>query len=74
MKITIKLFASFRAGRFTIEDREYPGGVTVAGVVADLALPEEELGIMLVNSRHVRLDHVLTNGDTLALFPLLGGG
>lgn len=74
MKITVKLFASFRAGRFSIEERDYPDSLTVAGVVKDLLLPQDELGIMLVNSRHVRLDHVLTDGDTLALFPLLGGG
>lgn len=74
MKLTVKLFASFRAGRFSIEERFYPDGSTVAEVVTDLALPEQDLGIMLVNSRHVRLNHILADGDTLALFPLLGGG
>jgi molybdopterin converting factor small subunit len=29
---------------------------------------------MMVNNRHVKLDRVLIEGDTLALFPLLGGG
>lgn len=74
MKITVKLFASFRAGRFEIQEREYESGTTVAEVAADLKLPEEELGIMLVNSRHVALDHRLADGCTLAFFPLLGGG
>ena len=74
MKITVKLFASFRTGRFTIQDREYPDGTTVGQVAEDLRLPEQELGIMLVNSRHVKCPHTLTDGDTLALFPLLGGG
>jgi sulfur-carrier protein len=74
MKITVKLFASFRTGRFSIEQREYPAGTTVAQIAAELGLPEQELGIMLVNSRHVKLNHVLADGDTLALFPLLGGG
>lgn len=74
MKITVKLFASFRTGRFSIEDRHYPEGTTVADVVAELHLAEQELGIMMVNSRHVKLDRVLEDGDTLALFPLLGGG
>ena len=74
MNITVKLFATFRTGRFTIEPRDYPEGTTVADVVRDLNLAEKELGIMLVNSRHVKLDHRLAAGDTLALFPLLGGG
>lgn len=74
MDITVKLFATFRTGRFTIETREYPDGTTVADVVRELKLSEQELGIMMVNSRHVKLDHRLAEGDTLALFPLLGGG
>jgi molybdopterin converting factor small subunit len=74
MNITVKLFASFRTGRFDIEVRNYPDGTTVADVSDSLSLPQSELGIMMVNSRHVKLDRVLVDGDTLALFPLLGGG
>ena len=74
MNITVKLFASFRTGRFEIESMEYPDGTTVADVVDSLNLQQSELGIMLVNSRHVKLDHLLVEGETLAIFPLLGGG
>lgn len=74
MNITVKLFASFRTGRFDIETRDYPAGTTVADVADSLNLPHSELGIMMVNSRHVKLERVLVEGDTLALFPLLGGG
>lgn len=74
MKVTVKLFASFRAGRFEIEDIEFPVGTTVADVADSLKLPQSELGIMMVNSRHVKLERVLVEGETLALFPLLGGG
>ncbi|HIJ86313.1 MAG TPA: MoaD/ThiS family protein [Desulfuromonadales bacterium] len=74
MIITVKLFASFRAGRFDIETRDYPEGSTVADVADSLSLPQSELGIMMINNRHVKLDRLLVEGDTLALFPLLGGG
>jgi molybdopterin converting factor small subunit len=74
MNITVKLFASFRTGRFDIETGDYPVGTTVADVADSLSLPHSELGIMMVNNRHVKLDRVLVEGDTLALFPLLGGG
>jgi molybdopterin synthase sulfur carrier subunit len=74
MKVTVKLFASFRTDRFEMETVEYPVGTTVADVADSLKLPQSELGIMLVNSRHVKLERVLVEGDTLALFPLLGGG
>lgn len=74
MNITVKLFASFRTGRFDIESRDYPAGTTVADVADRLNLPHSELGIMMINNRHVKLDRLLTDGDILALFPLLGGG
>jgi sulfur-carrier protein len=74
MNVTVKLFASFRAGRFDIETGDYPSGTTVADVADNLKLPHSELGIMMINNRHVKLDHLLSDGDTLALFPLLGGG
>jgi molybdopterin synthase sulfur carrier subunit len=74
MKVTVKLFASFRTGRFDIESVDYPAGTTVADVADGLKLPLSELGIMMINGRHVKLDRPLADGDTLALFPLLGGG
>jgi molybdopterin converting factor small subunit len=74
MKITVKLFASFRAGRIPIDTREYPSGTTVADIVTEQKIPVAELGIILVNSRHVGIDRELADGDTLAIFPLLGGG
>jgi molybdopterin synthase sulfur carrier subunit len=74
MNVTVKLFASFRTGRFDIETVVYPTGTTVADVADSLKLPRSELGIMMINSRHVKLERVLAEGDTLALFPLLGGG
>ena len=74
MKITVKLFATFRIGRFTQEERIYPAGTTVAQIAEELALDPADLGIMMVNSRHVKPDYVVREGDVLALFPLLGGG
>ena len=74
MKVTLKLFASFRTGRFDVETADYPPGTSVADVVDSLKLPRVELGIMLINNRHVKLDHLLSDGDIVALFPLLGGG
>ena len=74
MKITVKLFATFRLGRFDIESRDYPAETTVGDVIKDLDLPENKLGILMVNSRHVDADRVLEEGETLAIFPLVGGG
>lgn len=74
MKITVKLFATFRAGRFDIETRQYPDETTVEQIIDELQLPREKLGIVMVNSRHVDLDREMHDGETLAIFPLVGGG
>jgi molybdopterin converting factor small subunit len=74
MKVTVKLFATFRAGRFDIETRQYPEGTTVEQIIDELQLPREKLGIVMVNSRHVDLDREMRDGETLAIFPLVGGG
>ncbi len=74
MKITVKLFASFRTGRTPVETKDYPPGTKVADIIAEQRIPVAELGIIMVNSRHVSVDRELVDGDTLAIFPLLGGG
>ncbi|MBE0596615.1 MAG: MoaD/ThiS family protein [Desulfuromonadales bacterium] len=74
MQITTKLFASFRIGRFAAMPQSWPAGATVRQVVDQLGIPEGELGIVLINGRHVELGERLNEGDTLSLFPLVGGG
>lgn len=74
MKITIKLFATFRKDRFSVKEQQVAADTTVGKIVDDLQLPVDELGIVLVNSRHADLQQVLGDGDTLSLFPLVGGG
>ena len=74
MRITVKLFATFRNGRFKVDQLELPEGTDCRSIVADLGLSEAEIGIILVNSRHASLDYALQDSDTLALFPLVGGG
>jgi molybdopterin converting factor small subunit len=74
MNVTVKLFATFRVGRFKIEQRDYPPGTTCRAIIADVGLTKQELGIILINGRHAALDTRLEEGDTLSLFPLVGGG
>ena len=73
MRITVKLFATFRNGRFDSEVREVPPGTTVSNVVDGMRLPGS-VGILFVNNRHADLSRELSDGDTLAIFPLVGGG
>ena len=74
MQITLKLFATFRNGRFKVEEREIPEGTDCRSIVLGLGLTEEEIGIILINGRHGELDQKLSHKDTLSLFPLVGGG
>lgn len=74
MKITVKLFAFFRDGRFKSETREYPEPTPVADVVTGLGIDTEEVGVIMINSRHCQFDTLLQEGDDLAIFPVIGGG
>jgi len=74
MRVTVKLFATFRKGRFDVDVREVPPGTTVSRIAKEVDLPEKEIGIVLVNGRHANLSRALADGDTLAIFPLVGGG
>lgn len=74
MQVKVKLFATFRVGRFVEENRAYPPGTSIADVIAELQLPEAQIGMIMLNSRHAEPDRELNDGDTLAIFPLVGGG
>lgn len=74
MNVTVKLFATFRTGRFGSETRMYDEGTTVKKIINELNLPEDDIGATLINGRHVEEDCELQEGDTLSIFPLVGGG
>jgi molybdopterin converting factor small subunit len=74
VKVTVKLFATFRTGRFEAAEREYPVGTTVAQIVDELRIPREEIGILMVSGRHSDLTREIAAGETVAIFPLVGGG
>ena len=74
MQITVKLFATFRNDRFKAAQQELPPDTACRTIMLSLGLTEEEIGVVLVNGRHATLDQVLNEGDTLSLFPLVGGG
>jgi molybdopterin converting factor small subunit len=74
MSVTVKLFATFQKGRFATEQRECPPGTTIASLVDALGIARAEIGVLLVGGRHVELEHVPVPGDSIAIFPLLGGG
>ena len=74
MQITVRLYLTFRTGRFNRETREWPAGVTAAGVARTLDISDSDIGMVLVNDRQAALEQELRAGDTLSLFPVVGGG
>ena len=74
LKVLIKLFATLRDGRFKMETWELPAATHVGKILQDLDIGVEEVAIILVNGRNVEEEYVLHDGDTLALFPPVGGG
>jgi molybdopterin converting factor small subunit len=74
MQIIVKLFATYQVGRFKKELRHYPAGATAQTVIEELELKKDRLGSVLINGRVADLDQGLTDGDILALFPLVAGG
>lgn len=74
MKVKVKLFASFRRGRFKAKDMELIEGCSIGWVTDHLKIPRQELGVIFLNGLSADTDKVLQEGDTLSIFPLVGGG
>jgi len=69
----VKLFATLREGRFDVRPMDLAAGSKVSDVVRFLGIPEE-VALIMIEHRHHEMDRVLGNGETLALFPPVGGG
>jgi sulfur carrier protein len=76
MKITVKLFAFLRQGRFKIRESDFSEGVTVGQVLDSLTITREEMeiGIIFINGKRAEFDSVLKADDILAIFPPVAGG
>ena len=72
--VKVKLFATLREGRFDVKSMEIGTQTSVGDVIRELRIPEKEVTLIFVNGRHAGLDHLLSAGDNLALFPPVGGG
>jgi molybdopterin converting factor small subunit len=79
MKITVKLFATFReylpsdsvnaAFGVVVEEQR-----TVQELIKSLNLPGDIPKIVLINGRQTEVDLQLHEGDTISIFPPLAGG
>jgi len=72
--LKIKLFATFRKGRFKEKQLDFPDESSVDDLLEHLKIPSEKLGILLVNGRNTSLKQTLTAHDVVSIFPSIGGG
>jgi molybdopterin converting factor small subunit len=74
MQIKVRLIGALRIDRFKEQIVEYPDGSTVGEIAIRLQISDRSVGIALINGFHAGPDRTLSDGDTLSLLPILGGG
>jgi molybdopterin converting factor small subunit len=74
MQVQVRLFATFRAGRFKEELRDYPPGTSIRKVAEDLGIDATQIGMVFIDSRYAELDQELHENARLGIFPMVGGG
>jgi molybdopterin converting factor small subunit len=74
MNIEVRLFATLRQGRSPQQSIELPTGSRLADVPARLNIGQHEVSIRLRNGRAAEWETPLSEGDTISLFPAIGGG
>ncbi|MBD3171671.1 MoaD/ThiS family protein [Candidatus Bathyarchaeota archaeon] len=76
MKITVKTYASLREytdGEGTVS-MELDDEACVGDVLRKLGIPRDEVKILMLNGRRVKLGAQMGDGDRLAVFPPIAGG
>ncbi|MHC4758373.1 MAG: MoaD/ThiS family protein [Planctomycetota bacterium] len=74
MVVEVKLFATFRQGRFDKKEMEFSKAVPLADLLKDLNIPLEQVGVLLVNGRNTSPEYLLASEDVVSIFPAIGGG
>jgi len=74
MVVEVKLFATFREGRFSEKKLELSEESSLSDLLKCLKIPEKDAKIIIVNGQAVSVEHVLSNNDVIAIFPPIAGG
>ena len=74
--VTANLYASFRkhvGGKPSVQVAIQPGQ-TIEQLLLQMGIPVEETRILFCNNRIVDRSHPLQGGETVGIFPAIGGG
>jgi len=74
MEIEVRLFATFRVGRWSSKRLSFPEEIQIIDVLNFLQIKKEDLALALVNGSYKEVDEKLKDGDILAIFPPVAGG
>jgi hypothetical protein len=74
MRVQVRLFATLRQGRFSRQWMELPEGDSVADLLRRLNIPEEEIGMLLLDGHDTAVDVTPAAEAVISIFPALGGG
>lgn len=75
-EVTLKPYATFRAcigGRSSVTV-PITVGQSIAQLLVQVGIPVEEARIVFCNNRIVELGYPLQGGETVGVFPAIGGG
>jgi sulfur carrier protein len=74
MMVVVRLFASFREGRFKEKELELDQGSSLSDLLGHLDIDRRDAKITIVNGISVSVEHNLKNKDVVAIFPPIAGG
>ena len=74
MEVEVRLFATFRVGRFKCKRLTLDDGTKIIDILDSLNIKKEELGLVLVNGLYSDIALNLNDNDVLAIFPPAAGG
>ncbi len=74
-RIEMRLYASLQKWKPSpVTEYELAGINSVRDLLKESGIPEGEVAIIMVNGKRGQLDSAIQHGDSVSLFPLIGGG
>lgn len=74
MNVKIKLFATLSVGRFSEKTISLQNNLLVSDILRIIGVNTDDAAIIFINGRHAQLEQVVSDGDTVSIFPPIGGG
>lgn len=75
MEIEVRFFATLRKLYSAARKVHHTGTEwTVGELLEEIELPVENAAIIFRNGKHIDLDDSIHDGDTISIFPPIGGG